>query len=61
MVQWLRLHAPNTGGLGSIPGPRLHKTKSSHAATKIQRSEINKSKKKKKEKMAELDLERCQR
>ncbi|TEA42709.1 hypothetical protein DBR06_SOUSAS1610227, partial [Sousa chinensis] len=20
VVQWLRLHAPNTGGLGSIPG-----------------------------------------
>ena len=20
MVQWLRLHAPNVGGLGSIPG-----------------------------------------
>ena len=20
MVQWLRLHAPNAGGLGSVPG-----------------------------------------
>ena len=27
MVQWLRLHAPNVGGLGSIPGQetRFHK------------------------------------
>ena len=32
MVQWLRLHAPNAGGLGSIPGPgtRSHM----HATTK---------------------------
>ena len=22
MVQWLRLHIPNTGGLGSVPGLR---------------------------------------
>ena len=31
MVQWLRLHALNAGGLGSIPGVGI---KSSHAATK---------------------------
>ena len=23
MVQWLRLHAPNGGGLGLIPGPGI--------------------------------------
>ena len=23
VVQWLRLHAPNTGGLGSIPSQEL--------------------------------------
>ena len=37
VVQWLRLHAPNAGGLGSIPGQgtRSHAaTKSSHATTK---------------------------
>ena len=39
MVQWVRLHAPNAGGLGSIPGggtrSRTHAaTKSLHAATK---------------------------
>ncbi|TEA26021.1 hypothetical protein DBR06_SOUSAS3210075, partial [Sousa chinensis] len=39
VVQWLRLHAPIAGGLGSIPGQgtrsRMHAaTKSSHAATK---------------------------
>ena len=39
VVQWLRLHAPNAGGLGSIPGQgtRFHMhaaTKSSHASTK---------------------------
>ena len=39
VVQWLRLHAPNAGGLGLIPGQgtRSHMratTKSSHAATK---------------------------
>ena len=38
-VQWLRLHAPNAGGMGSIPGQgtRSHMhaaTKSSHATTK---------------------------
>ena len=29
MVQWLRLHAPNVGGLGSIPGQgtRFHMLK----------------------------------
>ena len=39
MVPWLRLCAPNAGGLGSIPGQatRFHMhaaTKSSHATTK---------------------------
>ena len=45
MVQWLRLHAPNAGGLGSIPGQgtrshmlqlRAHipQPKVPHAATK---------------------------
>ena len=33
VVQWIRLHAPNVGGLGPIPG---QETKSHmHAATKI--------------------------
>ena len=39
VVQWIRLHAPNAGGLGSIPGQgtRAHMhaaTKRLHAATK---------------------------
>ena len=39
VVQWLRLHAPNAGGPGSIPGQgtRSHihaTTKSLHATTK---------------------------
>ena len=39
VVQWVRLHTPNAGGLGSIPGQgtRSHMhaaTKSSHASTK---------------------------
>ena len=39
VVQWVRLHTPNAGGLGSIPGrgTRSHMdvaTKSPHAATK---------------------------
>ena len=38
MVHWLRLHAPNAGGLGLIPsqGTRSHmpQTKSLNAATK---------------------------
>ncbi|TEA36372.1 hypothetical protein DBR06_SOUSAS27710028, partial [Sousa chinensis] len=39
VVQWVRLHAPSTGGPGSIPGwgTRSHMhaaTKSSHATTK---------------------------
>ena len=42
VVQWLRLHAPNAGGLGLIPGQgtRSHThaaTKSSHATTKRSR------------------------
>ena len=39
VAQWIRLHAPNAGGLGSVPGQgtRSHihaATKSSHATTK---------------------------
>ncbi|TEA36869.1 hypothetical protein DBR06_SOUSAS44310013, partial [Sousa chinensis] len=39
VAQWVRLHAPNAGGPGSIPGQgtRSHMhatTKSSHATTK---------------------------
>ena len=39
VAQWMRLHTPKAGGLGSIPGPgtRSHMhatTKSSHATTK---------------------------
>ena len=39
VVQWLRLHAPSAGGLGSIPGQgtrshMLQATKSSHTTTK---------------------------
>ena len=46
MVQWLRLHAPNAGGPGSVPGQgtRSHMhaaTKSPHAASKTRRSQIN--------------------
>ena len=50
MVQWLKLHAPNSGGLDLIPGqgirshmPKL-KRKDPHATTKIWYSQINKSK-----------------
>ena len=46
VVQWLRLHDPNAGGLGSIPGQgtRSHmlQLKVPHAATKTQHSQINK-------------------
>ena len=47
VIQWLRLHAPNAGRLGSIPGggtrSRMHAaTKSPHASTKARRSQINK-------------------
>ena len=52
MVQWLRLHAPNAGGLGSIPGqetrslmpqlrPRMLQLKILHATTKTQHSHNN--------------------
>ncbi|TEA30586.1 hypothetical protein DBR06_SOUSAS4110021 [Sousa chinensis] len=39
VVQWVRLHAPNAGGPGSIPGRGTSScmhvaTKSPHAATK---------------------------
>ena len=38
MVQWLRLHAPNAGGLDLIPGQRtrshMPQLKSSHATAK---------------------------
>ena len=44
VVQWLRLHASNAGGLGSIPvqGTRSHvhaATESSHATTKTRRNQ----------------------
>ena len=53
VVQWLRLHAPNAGGLGSIPGQgtrsympqlrvRMPQLKILHATTKTQHSPINK-------------------
>ena len=53
VVQWLRLHASNTGGLGLIPGqetrshmkqPGVHMPQlknNLHAATKTQPSQIN--------------------
>ena len=54
MVQWLRLHSPSAGGLGSTLvrelAPMDHNeslpaaTKDLHAATKTQRSQINKNK-----------------
>ena len=51
-VQWLRLHAPNVGGPGSIPGQgtrsNMPQLKISHAATKTRCSQISKIKKKKK-------------
>ena len=39
VVQWVRLHTPNAGGLGSIPGQGIRysmhaTTNSPHAATK---------------------------
>ena len=43
VVQWLRLHASNAGGTGSIPGQG---TKIPHAVTKIQCSQIDTLKKK---------------
>ena len=53
MVQWLRLHAPNAGGPGSIPGQgtkshmlqlrvRMPQLKVPRATTKTQHSQINK-------------------
>ena len=44
IVLWLRLHAPSTGGLGSILGQG---TKIPHASTKPQHRQINKYFKKK--------------
>ena len=54
VAQWLRLHAPNAGGLGSIPGQgtRSHmhdatkepgelQLRSPQAATKTRRNQIN--------------------
>ena len=64
VVQWLKLRAPNAGGLGSIPGQGTGShmraaTKSSHAtikrrlpaATKTWLNQVNKKKKKKKKKI----------
>ena len=56
MVQWLRFHAPNAGGLGLIPGqgtrsrmPQLRahmpQLKILYATTKIWHSQINNFKK----------------
>ena len=44
MVQWLRLHAPNAGELGSIQAIRAHvlQLKILNAATKAQCSQIYK-------------------
>ena len=46
MVQWLRLHAPNAGGPGSIPGQgtrsHMSQLKTPHALTKTRCSQINK-------------------
>ena len=43
VVQWLRLHAPNAGGPGSIPGQEtrswMQQLKIPHAATKILHAE----------------------
>ena len=45
-VQWLRLHAPNAEGLGSILGQRtgsyMLQLKILHTAAKTQHSQINK-------------------
>ena len=45
MVQWVSLHAPNAGGLGSIPGQGTGShmqatTKSPHAPTKKKEKKI---------------------
>ena len=48
VVQWLRLHDPNAAGRGSIPGQGTRSCM--HAATKTQRSQINKYLKKKERK-----------
>ena len=50
MVQWLRLHAPNAGGIGLIPGQG---TKTPHAIWS------GKSKKKKKKKPTRLVSHVC--
>ena len=48
VVQWLRLHTPNAGGLGLIPGQGTRsymlqwRSKIPHAATKTQHSQTNK-------------------
>ena len=45
VVQWLRLHAPNEGGRGSIPGrgtgPHMPQLKIPHVTTETWRSQIN--------------------
>ena len=47
MVQWLRLHAPNAGGMGSIPGQgtRSHmpQLKSSRAEMKMKLHDATKT------------------
>ena len=46
VVQWLRLHTPNAGGLGSIPGQgtgsHMPQLKIPHAAINTRCSQINK-------------------
>ena len=53
VVQWLRLHAPNARGPGSIPGwqsrPHMLQLKFLSAKTKAQHSQTNKHLKRKKE------------
>ena len=47
VVQWLKLHTPNAGGPGLIPGQETTshtlQLKMPHATTKTQHSQINKS------------------
>ena len=62
VVQWLRLHTPNAGGPGSIPGwqTRSHmlQLKFLSAKTKAQHSQTNKDLKRKKERNTWKRLER---
>ena len=48
VVQWLRLHAPNSGDLGSIPGQgtrsHMQQLKILHAMSETHQRQINKNK-----------------